>query len=171
MSREEGRDSRMDDNSNNKSSINNSSNTFDSVDDRGRGRGRGRGSDDNAISSFSSSSSFDDSRGRGDNSWDDPITGMSSRRQGGSRRGYRFQANADGVVTSLKRIRGNRVKIEKIEAGETWLFDRSAKELIHREFGSLGTEITTYTDNDGDGIFTRAFKTMSPFAASVSNGL
>lgn len=165
MSREEGRDSRMDDNSS-------SSSTFDSFDDsRGRGRGRGRGSDDNAISSFSSSSSFDDSRGRGDDSWDDPITGMSSRRQGGSRRGYRFQANADGVVTSLKRIRGNRVKTEKIEAGETWLFDRSAKELIHREFGSLGTEITTYTDNDGDGIFTRAFKTMSPFAASVSNGL
>lgn len=166
MSREEGRDSRMDDNSNSSSS------TFNSFDDsRGRGRGRGRGSDDNAISSFSSSSSFDDSRGRGDDSWDDPITGMSSRRQGGSRRGYRFQANADGVVTSLKRIRGNRVKTEKIEAGETWLFDRSAKELIHREFGSLGTEITTYTDNDGDGIFTRAFKTMSPFAASVSNGL
>jgi hypothetical protein len=139
MSREEGRDSRVDDNSNT-----NSSSTFDS---------------------------FDDSRGHSDDSWEDAITGMSSRRQGGSRRGYRFQANADGVVTSLKRIRGHRVKIEKIEAGETWLFDRSAKELIHREFGSLGTEITTYTDNDGDGIFTRAFKTMSPFAASVSNGL
>ena len=138
MSREEERDSRMDDNNNQRSS------TFDS---------------------------FDDSRGHSDDSWEDAITGMSSRRQGGSRRGYRFQANADGVVTSLKRIRGNRVKTEKIEAGETWLFDRSAKELIHREFGSLGTEITTYTDNDGDGIFTRAFKTMSPFAASVSNGL
>ena len=124
------------------------------------------------------SSSFDDSDGfdSGGNSshWDDssedPITRVSSRGRDDSRHGYRFQADADGVVTSLKRIRDNRVKNEKIEAGETWLFNRSTGQLIHREFGEAGTEIKTYADNDGDGIFTRTFKTMSPFATSVVDG-
>lgn len=165
MSRGEERDKRTDDSSTSNSS---SSSTFASFDDRGRGRGRG--SDDD--------SSFDDSYGfnsggntsRWDDSSEDPITRMSSRGQDGSRRGYRFQADDDGVVTSLKRIRGNRVKNKKIEAGETWLFDRSTRALIHREFGDAGTEIKTYTDNDGDGIFTRAFQTMSPFASSVMDG-
>ena len=114
MSRGEERDKRTDDSS---ASNNSSSSTFESFDDRGRGRGRG--SDDD--------SSFDDSywfnsggnTSRWDDSSEDPITRMSSREQDGYRSGYRFQANDDGVVPSLKRIRANRVKNKTWGSPET----------------------------------------------------
>ena len=117
---------------------------------RGRGRGRGRSRDDD-------SSSNDDG--------DDSITGKRTQGLGSPKKGYQFDLDDDGNVTSLKRIKKGRTKREKIEAGETWTYDPDNTQLIHREFEATGVEVTTYTDTDQDGIFTRAFKTFESSAA------
>ena len=125
---------------------------------RGRGRGRGRSSDD------SSRSNSDDDSNSSDNS-DDSITGRRTRQLGGSKKGYQFEADDEGNVTSLTRVKRGRTKREKIEAGESWTYDSENMELIHREFGALGTEVTIYKDSNQDGIFTRSFKNFESAAA------
>ncbi len=43
-------------------------------------------------------------------------------------------------------------KAERLEKGETWTFDGT--NLIHQEREHGGLQTSTYTDSDGDGIFT-----------------
>ena len=114
---------------------------------RGRGRGRGRGRDDDAKQ--------DDAA--------DSITGEGG--SGRSRKGYRFDLEGD-VVINLRKVSRGRVRSERIEAGETWEFNDTTQQLVQTEIYQGGTEVKTFADPNGDGIFTRISETFTPFAPS-----
>ena len=165
MSRRSGRDpnraedSPVQDSSTNPSSSDASSSVASSIDDKsstsvlddgsngqggrrergqGRGRSRGRGRDDlNATVSSN-----------------DDITGITTSTGSGSesKRGYTFDLEGDTVI-NVRRVRGNRIKFERIDEGETWTFDGS--HLIQTQIKPLGTEIKTYSDADGDNVYSR----------------
>jgi len=50
-------------------------------------------------------------------------------------------------------------RAERIEKGESWTFDGSS--LIHREREHGALQTSTFTDADGDGIFTRVDRSGS----------
>ena len=109
---------------------------------KGRGRGRSGGRDDDAI---------------------DAITGS-----GGSKRGYSFELDEDGAVINVKRIKRGRSKAERIDAGESWTFDPTNNVLIQSELYPNGTEVTTYSDPNKDGIFTRISESFVPITGSAA---
>lgn len=133
-------------------------------------------SDDDELDDASSDPSSEQrsqSRRRGDrsgrsrrddtSSGDDPsidaITGS-----GGSRRGYSFELDADGGVIKVRRIKEGRSRAERIERGEVWTFNPVTKELTQQETYATGTELSTYTDPNSDGVFTRISESFVPFS-------
>jgi uncharacterized protein YkuJ len=110
-----------------------------------------------------------DSRGNRDRSGDrdhyDSITGRdrdgNDRDHGGDNdfdHGYerdrdqvRFTLNGD-KVTNVQEYDDGVWQAERLEKGETWTFD--GINLIHQEREHGGLQTSTYTDSDGDGIFT-----------------
>ncbi len=110
-----------------------------------------------------------DSRGNRDRSGDrdhyDSITGRdrdgNDRDHGGDNdfdHGYerdrdqvRFTLNGD-KVTNVQEYDDGVWQAEHLEKGETWTFDGT--NLIHQEREHGGLQSSTYTDSDGDGIFT-----------------
>ena len=74
------------------------------------------------------------------------------RRSGYGDDAHRFEL-VNGQVTNLQEFDDGRWKIERIDANETWTFDGT--NLIKTERERYGSEISTFTDPDGDGIFTK----------------
>lgn len=91
---------------------------------------------------------------------EESITGNKSQGSGSSKRGYVFELDPDGNVTSLKRFKRGLFKRERIKANEWWLFEASSGELSRYEINEAIAVITTYTDPNQDGIFTRSFRTI-----------
>ena len=130
--------------------------------ERSKGRGRGRSSDDTpGGSSSSSSNSADDNSSSSSSSSTDDSNKSSSRRDdsigsnktdsiinGGRRggRGYTFDATdvqADGLITSIFKVKGNRVRAEKISAGESYKL-LAPDTMVRTEVTLGGTETQTF---------------------------
>lgn len=83
----------------------------------------------------------------------------------------RFDSGHEGAFDQVRfSLNGDRVKkveeydngvwrAERIEKGESWTFDGSS--LIHREREHGALQTSTFTDADGDGIFTRVDRSGS----------
>lgn len=125
---------------------------------QGRGRGRGRSSDDTpGGSSSSSSQSADDNgsssghdssnrRGRSKDSIGSSNTDsiISGGKRGGS--GYAFdiaKVKPDGLITSIFKVKGNRVRPEKISVGETYKL-LAPDTMVRTEVTLGGTETQTF---------------------------
>ena len=98
----------------------------------------------------------------------DPITG--TRTDGGNRDrdrygssgiddGYRFNL-MDGQVTGLQEFDDGRWKNERIIRNESWTFDGA--NLIQQESKRYGVEVSTYSDPNGDGIFSKVSEVFNP---------
>ncbi len=68
-------------------------------------------------------------------------------------KGYKFTFDANNGVTAVYEIEKGRTKLEKFDRDETWSFDGSI--VTKTEIDDGETEITTYADIDGDGIYTK----------------
>ena len=93
----------------------------------------------------------------GDDDYDDGW----ERRSGYGDDAHRFDL-VNGQVTNLQEFDDGRWRSERIDYNETWTFDGT--NLIKTEREGYGSEISTFTDPDGDGIFT---KISEIYAASV----
>ncbi len=149
-----------------------SSRVDDSDDDSSSGSSSSR--DDNGDDDSSDGSSSrrrgrsrrgpDDDRSRNRSEEDDSIIGSS----GSSRRGYTFELDND-VVTNLRRVKKNgRIKRERIEAGESWVFNKETGELVHSEIYANGTEVSVYTGPAVGELFTRASENFVPFGLDTT---
>ena len=74
---------------------------------------------------------------------------------------YRFDL-VEGQVTNLQEFDDGRWKQERIDYDETWSFDGT--NLIKTERERYGSEISTFSDPDNDGVFT---KISEIYAANV----
>lgn len=92
----------------------------------------------------------------------DPLIGGSS--EDGQDGGYRFRL-VDGEVTNLQQWDDGRWKNERIGRNETWTFDGT--NMIQEESKRSGTEVTTYSDPDGDGIFTQVSEVFNPRSSAL----
>lgn len=72
-----------------------------------------------------------------------------------SAKGYKF-TTLNGVVNAVYEIKNGRMKIERIDSNESWKVVGSNVVKTEMEHGR--TEVTTYSDLDGDGIFTKESK-------------
>ena len=68
-------------------------------------------------------------------------------------KGYKFTIDSNSTVTAVYEIEKGRTKLKKMDGDETWSFDGAL--VTKTEVDDDETEITTYTDTDGDGIFTK----------------
>ena len=76
--------------------------------------------------------------------------------------GYRFKL-VDGKVTQLEEFDRGRWKAESIKSNETWTFDGTR--LIERELNRQGAVVTSYSDPDKDGIFTKMGTVFQPIVS------
>ena len=90
--------------------------------------------------------------------WRDDDRGYSS---GYGEDAYRFDL-VEGQVTNLQEFDDGRWKQERIDYDETWSFDGT--NLIKTERERYGSEISTFSDPDNDGVFT---KISEIYAANV----
>jgi hypothetical protein len=124
--------------------------------------------DGDGIYTFFSTSSLKTTRKR-KTSGRDSITGSHNNEQSDSslhsrgeihtQDGYRFSLSG-GAVTNLQEYDDGRWKNEKIDGNETWSFDGT--NLLQNEVKRFGIEVSTYSDADGDGIFTKVSEIFNP---------
>lgn len=81
---------------------------------------------------------------------------------------YRFSL-VNGQVTNLQEYEKGRWKNEKIDRGESWSFDGT--NLIQQEIKRYGMEVSTYSDFDGDGVFSKVSEVFNPAFAGAGSGL
>ena len=124
----------------------------DDRDDYSDGSGDDRNDD-------SDSDRFDDgvNDGRDGSSNDDPFD---SDLDGG----YRFDL-VNGQVVNPDEFDDGVLKPERIGSKESWTFDGT--NLIRQELKRSGTEITIYSDPDGDGIFTQVSEAFNPSSPAL----
>ena len=92
----------------------------------------------------------------------DPLIGGSN--QDALDGGYRFDL-VNGEVVNLQEFDDGRWKNERIDRNECWTFDGT--NLIQEEAKRSGTEVTTYSDPNGDGIFTQLSEVFNPKSAAL----
>ena len=68
-------------------------------------------------------------------------------------KGYRFTIDSSNAVTAVYEIEKGRTKLEKLDSNETWSFDGTF--VTKTEIDDDETEVTTYADTDGDGVYTK----------------
>ncbi|MGA0040916.1 MAG: hypothetical protein ACO3NZ_13810 [Pirellulales bacterium] len=78
--------------------------------------------------------------------------------------GYRFDL-VNGEVVNLQEFDDGRWKNERIDRNESWTFNGT--NLIQEEAKRSGTEVTTYSDPNGDGIFTQLSEVFNPKSAAL----
>jgi len=101
----------------------------------------------------------------------DRITGEASRSPSRTRNhessdGYRFALSKDGQVTDLQEYEDGQWKYEDRDSDETWNFD--GEHLIKTEIKRYGMEVSTYSDGDGDTVFTKVSERFVPFETFTS---
>lgn len=77
---------------------------------------------------------------------------------------YRFSL-VNGQVSNLQEYDHGRWKNETIDRNESWAFDGT--NLIQQESKRYGMEVTTYSDPDGDGIFSKVSEVFNPVAVGL----
>lgn len=92
-----------------------------------------------------------------------PATGLI----GASQNGYQFDV-ANGSVTAVYEIERGYKSQERIDSNEIWTVDGA--NFIKTEVEQGVTETSTYSDNDGDGIFSKVSKTYVATDGSTWNG-
>lgn len=83
-----------------------------------------------------------------------------------SSKGYQFTISG-GTVAAVYEMEHGRTKLERMDDGESWVFDGTS--VIKTEWDDGRLETSTYSDIDGDGLFFRASKIYSPSTASGLN--
>jgi hypothetical protein len=78
---------------------------------------------------------------------------------------YRFSL-VNGQVTNLQEYEKGRWKNEAIGQNESWSFDGT--NLIQQEIKGYGMEVSTYSDPDMDGIFSKVSEVLNPALSSFS---
>lgn len=91
----------------------------------------------------------------------------SSRRDIGrhSNRNESLDEYSFNLVNSLKEYDDGRWTNERIDRNESWGFDGT--NLIQQEFKRYGTEVATFSDADGDGIFSKVSEVFNPVVAAA----
>lgn len=84
----------------------------------------------------------------------------------GNNKGYQFTIT-NGVVSSVYELKNGRLKRESIDADETWSVNGG--DVIKTEYEHGRSEITTYSDLDGDGIYTKVSKSYANIDNSSVN--
>ncbi len=74
-------------------------------------------------------------------------------------KGYKFTFDPNNAVTAVYEIEKGRTKLEKLDRDETWSFDGTF--VTKTEIDDDETEITTYADTDGDGIYSKVSETKT----------
>lgn len=82
---------------------------------------------------------------------DDDDHGWGDDDHGSGQEGYQF-AFTGNTISAVYAIENGRVEFERLDANESWTFDGAAVTKVEAEHGIL--ETSTYTDLDGDGIYT-----------------
>ena len=77
---------------------------------------------------------------------------------------YRFNL-VNGQVSGLQEYDDGRWKNERIDRNESWSFDGTS--LIQQEFKRYGTEVATFSDADGDGIFSKVSEVFNPVVTAA----
>lgn len=75
--------------------------------------------------------------------------------------GYKFDVDATGVVTAVYEVKRGLTYQERVDANETFSFDAATGVVTKTEVEYGVTETVTFTDVDGDGIFSKASKTYT----------
>lgn len=115
----------------------------------------------------------------------DAITGLDHENDSGQdsgRNGYSHADNSDryrftlsnGEVTNLQEFERGRWRNERIEDGEVWSFDGT--NLIKTETDDSGSSgvssnLISFSDPDGDGVFTRLLGSSGALGTSNNSGL
>jgi Ca2+-binding RTX toxin-like protein len=82
-----------------------------------------------------------------------------------SNKGYKFTIE-NGSVTAIYEVKNGRMKREGIDSDETWSYDGT--NVIKTEYEHGRSEVTTYTDIDGDGLFIKGSKSYA--SGGLTNG-
>lgn len=80
-------------------------------------------------------------------------------------KGYQFTI-ANGAVTAVYESEHGRMKLERMDANETWSVQGNTVVKTESEHGRV--EITTYADTDGDGIFAKVSKSYAPASGTAT---
>lgn len=81
-------------------------------------------------------------------------------------KGYQFTV-VNGAVTAVYEVKNGRVKRENLDSDEIWSINGS--DVVKTEYEHGRSEITTYRDDDGDGIYSKISKSYSPNENIYSN--
>jgi hypothetical protein len=90
----------------------------------------------------------------------DPVVNFRGSKSSYGDDAHRFDL-VNGQVTNLQEYYDGRWQSERIDNDETWTFEQG--NLIEKEIKRFGYEITTYTDPDGDEIFTKVSEVYAAF--------
>lgn len=103
--------------------------------------------DDDDDDRYESTDGYDDDDHNGDDRHDNDSDDVQEA--------YQFTVT-NGTVTAVYEIENGRSEYERIEANESWSIDGTDIVKTEAEHGQL--EISTYSDPDGDGLYTLASK-------------
>ncbi len=80
--------------------------------------------------------------------------------------GYRFTLTS-GTITGVQEMEKGRWQNEKIGRNESWSI--TADGVVKTETDRDGTEVTLYTDANGDGVFFEAYSLNRPVTSGVDD--
>jgi uncharacterized protein YkuJ len=121
-------------------------------------------------------SDHDHDRDDDQGSWGDSAPNLGEKRYG--EEGYRFDINANGVVTAVYEVEHGRLEAERMDWNETWTFDGLDVIQTETKFGKAETSV--YTDANQDGVFQKDFeldvltganlRTLETYKLSLADG-
>lgn len=80
--------------------------------------------------------------------------------------GYRFTLTG-GTISGVQEMEKGRWQNEKIDRNESWSV--TADGIVKTETDRDGTEVTLYTDANGDGVFFEAYSVNRPVTSGVDD--
>jgi len=80
--------------------------------------------------------------------------------------GYRF-TTSNGTITGVQEMENGRWKAEKIDRNESWSVTETG--IIKTETDRDGTEVTLYTDTNGDGVYFESLSWNRPSSTNLDD--
>ena len=80
--------------------------------------------------------------------------------------GYRFTLTS-GTITGVQEMEKGRWQNDKIDRNESWSV--TANGVVKTETDRDGTEVTLYTDTNGDGVYFEAYSVNRPVTSGVDD--
>lgn len=80
--------------------------------------------------------------------------------------GYRFTLT-NGAITGVQEMEKGRWQNEKIDRNESWSV--TANGVVKTETDRDGTEVTLFTDANGDGVYVEAYSLNRPVAGTLDD--